>query len=66
MVMTQMDPYQRGRRDGIRHAITWLHAEAKKMNDPHARMVLDNAAFALGNESARVAQARGDADAAQK
>ena len=65
--MTQMDPYQRGRRDGIRHAITWLHAEAKKMNDPHARMVLDNAAFALGNDtSARVAQARSDADVARK
>ena len=62
-----MDPLQRGRRDGIRHAITWLHAEAKKMNDPHARIVLDNAAFALGNDnSARVAQARSDADAARK
>lgn len=35
-------------RRGVRAAITWLHAEALKMNDPHARAVLNNAAFHLG------------------
>lgn len=27
--------------------ITWLHEEAASMNDPHARRLLDGAAFAL-------------------
>lgn len=49
--MTQMNPYERGHRDGIRWAITWLHEEAKRMNDPHAATVLNNAAFHLGNAS---------------
>lgn len=33
---------------GVRAAITWLHEEAKRMNDPHARQVLNDAAFHLG------------------
>lgn len=33
---------------GIRAAITWLHEEAKRMNDPHARSILNDAAFHLG------------------
>lgn len=33
---------------GIRAAISWLHAEARGMNDPHAKLVLNNAAFHLG------------------
>lgn len=49
--MTQMDPYQRGRRDGIRWAIAWLHEEAKKMNDQNARGVLNSAAFHMGNDN---------------
>lgn len=57
--MTQMDPYQRGRRDGIRWAITWLHEEAKKMNDPKAVTVLNNAAFHMGTDiSPKVAEDR--------
>ena len=44
-----MDPYPRGYRDGIRAAITWLHKEARAMNDPHARASLNGAAFSLGN-----------------
>jgi hypothetical protein len=35
---------------GIRSAITWLHERAKEMNDPHARAVLNSAAFGLGTE----------------
>lgn len=33
---------------GIRAAVTWLHEEATRMNDPHARAVLNSAAFHLG------------------
>lgn len=33
---------------GVRRAITWLHEEAKTMNDPHAVQILNNAAFHLG------------------
>lgn len=35
---------------GVRRAITWLHEEAKRMNDPHATMILNNAGFHLGME----------------
>lgn len=33
---------------GVRRAITWLHEEARRMTDPHATTVLNNAAFHLG------------------
>jgi len=46
--MTQMEPYARGRRDGIRWAITWLHARAEEMNDPNAKTILNTAAFNIG------------------
>lgn len=39
-----------GQRDGIRYAITWLHNRANEMNDPHARAIINSAAFSLGNE----------------
>lgn len=39
--------YQRGYQDAARQMITWLHEEAASMNDPHARRLLDGAAFAL-------------------
>lgn len=47
--MTQMDPHRRGRRDGIRWAITFLHERAKEMRDPNAVAILNSAAFAMGN-----------------
>lgn len=57
--MTQMDRYQRGRRDGIRWAITYVHAYAKEMNDPGARAALNCVAFYMGNEiSPKVLRAR--------
>ncbi len=40
-----------GQRAGIRWAITWLHKSAREMNDPHAKMVLNNAAFQMGVEA---------------
>ncbi len=46
----KMDPYTRGRHDGMRHAITWLHQEALRMNDLHARRLLNGAAMDLGSQ----------------
>lgn len=46
--MSQMDPYPRGRRDGIRWAITWLHKRAVEMNDRRAKAILNSAAFSMG------------------
>ncbi len=37
-----------GHRDGVRAAITWLHARAREMNDPNAKTILNTAAFNLG------------------
>ena len=44
--------------------ITWLHEEAARMNDPHARRLLNSAAFALGvrindEEKKRAVEIRG-------
>lgn len=36
--------YQRG----VRACITWLHERAASMNDPHAKAILNTAAFNLG------------------
>lgn len=44
--------YGRGYHDGLREAITWLHARAREMNDPHAKAILNTAAFHLGVEVA--------------
>lgn len=57
--MTQMDRYARGKRDGIRWAITYVHTYAKEMNDPSARAALNCVAFYMGNEiSPKVAAMR--------
>lgn len=48
--MSHMPDYDRGRRDGIRWAITLLHERAREMNDPHARGVLNTAAFNMSTE----------------
>lgn len=44
--------YRRGYHDGLREAITWLHARAREMNDPHAKGILNTAAFHLGTDVA--------------
>jgi len=44
----KISEYQRGYQDAAREMITWLHEEAARMNDPHARRLLDSAAFTLG------------------
>lgn len=33
---------------GVRTCIEWLHQRAREMNDPHAKAVLNSAAFSLG------------------
>ena len=55
---------QRGYQDAAREMITWLHEEAARMNDPHARRLLNSAAFALGvrindEENKRAVEIRG-------
>lgn len=44
----KISEYQRGYQDAAREMNTWLHEEAARMNDPHARRLLDGAAFSLG------------------
>jgi hypothetical protein len=40
--------YERGWNDASGEMIAWLQAEARAMNDPHARAILNGAAFGLG------------------
>lgn len=40
--------HARGLQDATREIIAWLHAEALRMNDPHARGILNGAAFSIG------------------
>jgi hypothetical protein len=47
-VSARSEAYAKGRIQGIRDAITWLHARADEMNDAHAKGVLNGAAFNLG------------------
>jgi hypothetical protein len=40
-----------GQRAGIRWAIAWLHKRANEMNDPHARTILNTAAFNMSADA---------------
>ena len=40
--------YERGYNDATGEIIAWLQARAQEMNDPHARGILNGAAFGLG------------------
>ena len=51
--MSRSPEYTQAYRAAIKDAVTFLHDEAKRMNDPHAVMVLNNAAFHMGNHFAR-------------
>jgi len=57
--MSQMPPYKRGYRDGVRWTVTWLHARAAEMNDPHARAILNSAATNLGWDLADIMRGQG-------
>lgn len=57
--MSKIPEYDRGFKDGVRSAITWLHNEGQTMNDPHAKMLYDLAADHLGKTfSAKVEKLR--------
>ena len=60
--MSQMDPYKRGYRDGLRFSVTWLHNRAGGMNDPLARLVLNSAATNLGWDINELLQPPSDQD----
>jgi hypothetical protein len=40
-----------GQRAGIRWAIAWLHKRADEMNDPHAKTILNTAAFNMSTDA---------------
>lgn len=48
--MARSEQHIQGKRAGLKWAITWLHQRALTMNDPHARGILNSAAFDLGIE----------------
>lgn len=43
-----MDDHANGFSAGVRSCIAWLSKRANGMNDPHAKAVLNSAAFSLG------------------
>jgi hypothetical protein len=43
--------YMHGRREAIKWAVTWLHQRALEMNDPHAKAILNSAAFNMGSDA---------------
>ena len=45
----RISEYERGFQDGMREAITWLHDEARRMNDPHAQRLLNSAGLSLSS-----------------
>ena len=46
--MSRLPDYDRGFRDAAKLAVTLLHDEARQMNDPKARDILNSAGFNLG------------------
>lgn len=48
--MTSPTDYERGKRDGIRWAVTCLHKVAAETKDPRAVAALNSAAFHLGSD----------------
>ncbi len=46
-----------GQRSAEKCAVQWLHDRANAMNDPHAKQVLDSAAFNMGADNARAREA---------
>jgi len=51
--LARSSEYLQGFREASKLAIQLAHEEADSMNDPHARRVLNNLAFHLGNELKR-------------
>jgi len=55
--MTRSAQYLSGRREAEKAAVAWLHEEAERMTDRHARVVLHGAAFSLGVHFAQTTKA---------
>ena len=53
--MSRSPEYTQAYRAASKDAVTFLHEEAKRMNDPAAVTVLNNAAFHMGGHFARKA-----------
>ena len=51
--MDRSPQYVQGYRAASKDAVSWLHKTANEMSDPHARAVLNLAAFWFGQESKR-------------
>lgn len=51
--MTRSPEYTQAYRAAIKDAVTFLHDEAKRMNDPKAKGILNDAAFHMGVHFAR-------------
>ena len=49
-----------GKRDAMRGLVTWLGKRAASMNDPHAKAILNSAAFDLGCEIRDAARAKAE------
>lgn len=50
IVKDRSPDYRAGHRRAARAAVAWLHRRAGEMSDPHARQILNAAAFNLGSE----------------
>ena len=44
----RISEYERGFQNGMREAITWLHDEARRMDDPCAEQLLNSAGLSPG------------------
>ncbi len=53
--MSRSEQYTQGQRNAFKAAVAWLHERAGTMNDPHAKGILDSAAFDLGREKTALA-----------
>ncbi len=47
-MMSRSSQHTEGYRRAAKDAIEWLHDRASEMNDPHARSILNSAAYSLG------------------
>lgn len=52
--MDRCPQYKQGHRAGVKFAVDWLHRRVEEMNDPHAKQILNSAAWNLGNDGKAV------------
>jgi hypothetical protein len=51
--MDRDERHMQGYRQAAKYAVEWLHRRANEMGDPHAKAILNTAAFNLGGDFAR-------------